>query len=47
VPWSQRRPYVLRAWAARTRFRVWSRLSPSLQARIESMRNRRRARTQA
>jgi SAM-dependent methyltransferase len=44
VPLSQRRPFVVRAWTARKRFEVWSRLSPTTQARIESVRNRRRAR---
>jgi SAM-dependent methyltransferase len=44
VPWIQRRPFGLRAWLARTRFKAWSRLSPTAQARIERVRNRRRAR---
>jgi SAM-dependent methyltransferase len=40
VPVWQRRPYALRAGAARARFALWTRLSPETQARIEKFRSR-------
>jgi SAM-dependent methyltransferase len=40
VPLWQRRPYPLRAWMARTKFRVWNRLSPEMQARVDRLRHR-------
>jgi SAM-dependent methyltransferase len=43
VPLLQRRPFALRAWAARTRFAVWSRLPANVQTRIETFRNRRQS----